>query len=136
MYKLYRTTKIHTFQNVLNRKEPDEKNMKYVPKGYRCQELGSIYLKYHGVRQLIEENTGQSPWLRFAQGVVDGVYKEQHVLLGMVEAMVKKAEHLSNGNGLQNMSYNKAFDLFCLVLASTSPRAYKTFHHHFGGRSL
>ena len=47
--------KLHIFQTVLNRKIPDEKNMKYVPKGYRCPELGSIYLKYHGVRQLVEE---------------------------------------------------------------------------------
>jgi len=47
--------KLHTLQTVLNRKIPDEKNMKYVPKGYRCQELGSIYLKYHGIHKLIEE---------------------------------------------------------------------------------
>ena len=50
--------KIHVFQNVLNRKIPDENNMKYVPKNYRCRELGSIYLKYNGVRQLIEEVCG------------------------------------------------------------------------------
>lgn len=47
--------KLHIFQNILNRKIPDEKNMKYVPKSYRCQKLGSIYLKYHGVHQLIKE---------------------------------------------------------------------------------
>ena len=64
------------------------------------------------------------------------MYKEQRVLLGMVEAMVKKAERLSTGHGIQNMDYNKAFDSFCSLLASTSPRAYKTFHNHFGGRSL
>ena len=54
----------------------------------------------------------------------------------MVEAMVKKAERISTGHGLQNMHYNEAFDSFCSLLASTSPRAYKTFQKHFGGRSL
>ena len=54
----------------------------------------------------------------------------------MVEAMVKKAEHLSTGHITRNMHYNEAFDSFCSLLASTSPRAYKTFRNHFGGRSL
>ena len=54
----------------------------------------------------------------------------------MVEAMVKKAERLSTGHSIQNMHYNKVFDSFCSLLASTSPRAYKTFRNHFGGRSL
>ncbi|KIJ12265.1 hypothetical protein PAXINDRAFT_83218, partial [Paxillus involutus ATCC 200175] len=60
--------------------------------------LGSIYLKYEGVRQLIEQvinsvfqDDGNSPWLRFAKGVSNGLFKNQNVLLGMVEAMVKKA---------------------------------------------
>ncbi|KAF9236370.1 hypothetical protein BU15DRAFT_36788, partial [Melanogaster broomeanus] len=58
------------------------------------------------------------------------------VLLGMVEAMVKKAERLALGQGLQNMRYSDVFDSFCSLLASHSPRAYKTFHHHFGGQDL
>lgn len=34
---------------------PDEANMKFVPKAYRCPELGTIYLKYKGVRELVEQ---------------------------------------------------------------------------------
>lgn len=45
---------LHTFQNQLNTKMPKEENMKYVPKAYRQTELGDIYLKYKGVRQLVE----------------------------------------------------------------------------------
>ncbi|KAF9230139.1 hypothetical protein BU15DRAFT_83998 [Melanogaster broomeanus] len=119
--------KLHIFQNVLNRKEPPERNMKFVPKAYRCQELGSIYLKYEGVRQLIEQDDGNSPWLRFAKGVSDGLYKNQNVLLGMVEAMVKKAERLALGQGLQNMRYTDVFDSFCSLLASHSPRHIRLF---------
>ncbi|KIJ10565.1 hypothetical protein PAXINDRAFT_85879 [Paxillus involutus ATCC 200175] len=131
--------KLHLFQNVLNRKEPQEANMKFVLKGHRCQELGSIYLKYEGVRQLIEEVSFTNEavcTLRFAKGVSNGLYKKQDVLLGMVEAMVKKAQRLAHGQHLQNMQYTDAFDSFCSVLSSLSPQAYKTFHHHFGGRSL
>lgn len=45
---------LHTFQNQLNKKMPKEENMKYVPKEYRNKVLGEIYLKYKGVRQLLE----------------------------------------------------------------------------------
>jgi len=45
----------HTFQVAINRPMPDEANMKYVPKAYRCPELGQIYLKHKGVRELVEK---------------------------------------------------------------------------------
>jgi hypothetical protein len=44
---------LHTFQVALNRPMPSEENMKKVPKVYRG-ELEEIYLKYRGVRQLVE----------------------------------------------------------------------------------
>lgn len=47
--------KIHTFRVALNRRMPVEENMKFVPKAHRCPELGAIYLKYEGVRQLVEQ---------------------------------------------------------------------------------
>jgi hypothetical protein len=46
--------KLHTFQVALNHPMPDEKSMKYVPVLYRDKELGTLYLRYHGVRELIE----------------------------------------------------------------------------------
>ena len=46
---------LHTFQVALNRPMPAEENMKFVPVGNRCPELGAIFLKYKGVRQLVEE---------------------------------------------------------------------------------
>ncbi|KAI0054490.1 hypothetical protein BV25DRAFT_1922630 [Artomyces pyxidatus] len=128
--------KLHTFQVILNRKMPSEKNMKYVPKRYRCPELGGIYLKYEGVRELVEADDGQSPWLRFAKGAAEGLYKSQQVVLGMIEALVKKSERLAKGKSLANMTYAKAFDAFCSVMASVSPRAYKTFQGNVAGRGL
>lgn len=54
----------------------------------------------------------------------------------MVEALVKKSERLAKGKHLQNFQYSESLDTFCSVLASTSTRAYRTFQHHFGGRSI
>ncbi|KII84102.1 hypothetical protein PLICRDRAFT_63770, partial [Plicaturopsis crispa FD-325 SS-3] len=110
--------KLHTFQVVLNRRMPDEANYKFVPKSFRCPELGRIYLKYEGVWKLIEEDDGRTPWLRFAKGAADGVYKSQEVVLGMVEAMVAKAERVLKGKSLKNMHYSGALDTFCSMLAS------------------
>jgi len=47
--------KVHKFLVAINRPMPNEENMKYVPKAYRNPELGTIYLKYKGVRELVEK---------------------------------------------------------------------------------
>jgi hypothetical protein len=46
---------LHAFQVQLNRPMPAEKNMKFVPKIYRDEALGSLYLQIKGVRELVEE---------------------------------------------------------------------------------
>jgi hypothetical protein len=45
----------HPFQVAIHRPIPDESNMKFVPVAHRDPELGNIYLKYHGVRELVEQ---------------------------------------------------------------------------------
>jgi len=47
--------KVHMFLVAIHRPMPDEENMKYVPKSYRNPDLGTIYLKYKGVRELVEK---------------------------------------------------------------------------------
>jgi hypothetical protein len=81
------------------------------------------------------QDDGQSPWLKFARGVLDGLYKSQ-TLLGMVEAFVIKADRIGKGKSLRNMKYNDTFSNFCNLLASTSAQAYETFRRHFGGRMM
>ncbi|KAF8219154.1 hypothetical protein L208DRAFT_1383096 [Tricholoma matsutake] len=61
-------------------------------------------------------NDGKSPWLKFAQGVVDGTFNK--------------------GKSLNNMKYASGFNEFCNVLGSTSTHAYKTFCKHFGGPGI
>lgn len=120
---------LKTFQAALRRPLPVDANLKYVPKKHRCPELGAIYIKYHGLRDLMEQD---SPWLEFARGVVDGRFKSD-VMLGMVKAMVVKTSRLEAGKGLRNLPYTGAFSDFCSVLASLAPIAYRTFQQQFGG---
>lgn len=146
--------KVHKFLVAINLPMPNEEDMKYVPKSYRNPELGTIYLKYKGVRELVEkvcnsdcfsdliltssafgQDDGRSPWLKFAQGVLDGLYKSD-TLLGMVEAYVIKSVRIRKGKSLHNMKYTNTFGNFCNPLASTSTRAYETFRQHFGGRTM
>ncbi|KIM80990.1 hypothetical protein PILCRDRAFT_72442, partial [Piloderma croceum F 1598] len=114
--------KLHTFQVALNRPIPDDANMKFMPISHQDLDVGDIYFKVKGIRDLVEMNDGNSPWLKFARGVVDGVYAKKDVLLGMVEALVIKTERLAKGKSLKNMSYPSAFSDFCNILASTSMR--------------
>ncbi|KAJ7778679.1 hypothetical protein DFH07DRAFT_950687 [Mycena maculata] len=114
---------------------PNESKMKYVPVAHRDAELAKIYLKYHGVRQLVEQDDGRSPYLKFAQGCADGTY-ESDTLTGMVKALALKQTRIQQGKSLRSMQYDSAFDQFCDLLASISKRAYLTFQKHFGGRGL
>lgn len=52
---------VGVFRTQLNRPMPDESDMKYTPILYRNKEEGDIYLKYKGLRQLIEEVSRSFP---------------------------------------------------------------------------
>lgn len=43
------------FQTRISRPMPLEANMRFTPVNRRCPELGAIYLKYKGVRELVEK---------------------------------------------------------------------------------
>ncbi|KAF7312426.1 hypothetical protein MIND_00256100 [Mycena indigotica] len=127
--------RLHTFQVAINRPMPQERDMKHVPKTYRSPELGALYLKYHGLRELMENNDGRSYFLKFAQGCLDGSY-DSDILPGMVKAMVIKQTRIQQGKTLKNMKYPPEFDQFCDLLASLSPCTYRTFQKTFGGRGI
>lgn len=46
---------LSSFRTQLLRPMPDDANMKYVPKSWRDETLGNLYLKYHGLRNLVEQ---------------------------------------------------------------------------------
>jgi hypothetical protein len=45
---------LHTFQVALNKRLPANANLKYTPNDRRDPEVGNIYLKVKGVRDLVE----------------------------------------------------------------------------------
>ena len=53
------------------------------------------------------QDDGHSPWLKFAQDVLDGLYKSE-TLLGMVEALLIKADRIRKGKSLHSMKYSTA----------------------------
>ncbi|KZP05037.1 hypothetical protein FIBSPDRAFT_903813 [Athelia psychrophila] len=99
-------------------------------------ELGKIYLKYRGVRDLVEADDGSSPWLRFAKGAIEGVYKGQETFLGLVKAVLKKNECWAAGKAPKNVQYPTAFAQLCDTLATISPHMYHTFRSNFTGPAL
>ncbi|KAJ7759004.1 hypothetical protein DFH07DRAFT_689725, partial [Mycena maculata] len=109
---------LHAFQVAIRCQIPDDKKMKFVPKAYRDPDLGQIYLKYHGVWDLVEQvsedlpDDGQSPYLKFAQRCADGTYKSE-MLTGMVQALVLKQKRVDAGKSSRNMKYDSSFDQFC-----------------------
>ncbi|KAF8173724.1 hypothetical protein K438DRAFT_1920853 [Mycena galopus ATCC 62051] len=127
--------RLHGFQVAIHCRMPDEAKMKHVPKAYQDAELGRIYLKHRGVRELVELEDGRSPWLKFAIGCTDGTFSSG-TLTGMVQALVIKQTRLQHGKSLKNMTYGAEFSQFCDVLASTSPKAYETFRKQLGGPGL
>ncbi|PPR05727.1 LOW QUALITY PROTEIN: hypothetical protein CVT26_008914 [Gymnopilus dilepis] len=94
-----------------------------------------MHLKYKGVRDIVEKDDGRSLWLKFAQGVLQGLHQSEK-LLGMVEALVVKVDRIQKGKSLHNMKYSEWISNFSNLLASTSTRAYETFRRHFGGRVM
>ncbi|KAI0026479.1 hypothetical protein K488DRAFT_92498 [Vararia minispora EC-137] len=111
------------FQNALNHDIPKEQNVKNTPISYRNTALGQIYLRYTGLHELVEgDGAGDSLWLRFAKGAAAGAYKSQEVVLGLVEALVEKAERAQHGKKTTNMHYTEALDTFCSLMQSISPQ--------------
>lgn len=46
--------RLRLFQTRIQVPMPADEHMQFVPKAYQCPELGTIYLKYKGVRELVE----------------------------------------------------------------------------------
>ncbi|KAI0695988.1 hypothetical protein BC835DRAFT_1414529 [Cytidiella melzeri] len=124
---------LQVFRAQLRRPMPSEQNMKFVPKRWRDEDVGHLYIKYHGLQKLLDEDGGGSPWLKFAKGVVDGLYVSNEVVLGMVQALVIKTDRLQKDQTLKGITYTRIFSDFANTMASLSPRAYEMFRQHLGG---
>lgn len=141
------------FKSAIHRPPPEKRHLKYVPKLYRSEELGRIFIRYHGARDLVESvshviilhvahcrsqsrgNLGAMAF-RFAVGVSEGKYTQQEVFLGSMQVLMEQTRRAALGRRLSGITYPPEFDHVCSILATVSPRAYSTFREHFGGRNL
>ncbi|KAF7424768.1 hypothetical protein PC9H_010079 [Pleurotus ostreatus] len=82
-----------------------------------------------------EEDAKNTPYIRFAEGVLAGQYQDFSVFTGLVEAMVMKIDRSSREVGLQNFRYAPAWDEFCHIINIHSPRAYQSLLRHLPGRT-
>ncbi|EJD35365.1 hypothetical protein AURDEDRAFT_21815, partial [Auricularia subglabra TFB-10046 SS5] len=108
---------LKVFKNALRRPTPDEKNLKFAPKWTQSSEDARIYMKYAGVRDLVESNIKSvgSMLLGFAKGVAAGTYKNQEVLLGSIQVLMQKTRRGELGHSNTGMHYPKAFDNICSI---------------------
>ncbi|KZV82101.1 hypothetical protein EXIGLDRAFT_567144, partial [Exidia glandulosa HHB12029] len=102
------------FKVAINRPLPDDENLKFTPEWSRSPELGLIYARYAGVRDLVESvSNPDSPGhmlLQYAQGVASGQYKSQDVMLGAIQAFLEKARRQELGLKNTGMKYPVEFD--------------------------
>ncbi|EJD34391.1 hypothetical protein AURDEDRAFT_76217 [Auricularia subglabra TFB-10046 SS5] len=129
---------VKTFKNALRRPMPAPDDRKYVPYGFREKEIGDLYLSYLGLEDLVKPNLNDVGRMLgdFAHGVLSGLYKQQEVLLGAIKATVVTKQREAQDKSMRGMKYPTAFDNVCAILATISPRAYRLFRAHFGGRTL
>ncbi|KZV91811.1 hypothetical protein EXIGLDRAFT_579866, partial [Exidia glandulosa HHB12029] len=101
------------FKNALRVPPPLPENQKFVPHSYREKELGELYLRYHGLSDLVKKVRYHSFSCMlgdFARGVLNGQYKDQEVLLGAVQATITTKQREAKGKQMRNMIYPAAFD--------------------------
>jgi hypothetical protein len=67
---------------------------------------------------------------RFALAVGEGQFKNNQVFLGLVESTQLGLERNVRGVGLQNFKYPPAFQEWCALIHSLSPRAYRNMAQH------
>lgn len=65
-----------------------------------------------------------------------GKFDSNEVFLGLVEAMVQKADREERGVGMQNFHYTPAFDEFVHVVSIESKAAHRQLDRHFKVRGL
>ena len=143
-----------SFKRALRVKPVPLERMKFIPAKYRgpLEDLGAKFANIRGLPELLQDvssifnstktaiEVSQDPqtsmWLRFARGVINGKYDDNHVFLAMIQATVMAHDRESRGVGLQNMSYLPVYEEFTQMVALASPRAYRLFSSHIQLPSL
>ena len=67
--------------------------------------------------------------MRYAEGALAGKYNNE-VFIGLLQAIVTKADKEERGVGMQNFSYVPAWEELCHITRIHSPRAYKALSEY------
>ncbi|KAJ6459147.1 hypothetical protein C8R47DRAFT_1028273 [Mycena vitilis] len=119
------------FKQAIRLPIPDDENYIYVNRQFRNQELGELYARTIGLKEIIETTDAKNtPCIKFAQGTLEGKYTDFKVFGGLVEAMVQKADRVERGVGMQNFKYPPAWDEMAHIINIHSPRAARALGKH------
>ncbi|KAJ7839111.1 hypothetical protein B0H14DRAFT_3458876 [Mycena olivaceomarginata] len=87
--------------------------------------------RYKGLEEVFNEDGTLGVFARFARGVGEGRYKDNQVLLGLVETMQLATERRIRGVGMQNFKYPPAFREWGALIRMCSPRTYRNIAQEF-----
>ncbi|KAF7328133.1 hypothetical protein MVEN_02570400 [Mycena venus] len=105
--------------------------MKCTPKIYSNPIQARLMAKYHGLEEFLGKRSDLNVFHRFAIAVGEGQFKNNQVFLGLVESTQLALERNVRGVGLQNFKYPPAFQEWCAMIPSLSPRTYRNMAQHF-----
>ncbi|KIY61279.1 hypothetical protein CYLTODRAFT_459989 [Cylindrobasidium torrendii FP15055 ss-10] len=116
----YDLLRANEFRAVLRKPLPLKENLKYTNKMFRSRILGGQYASVLGLSELVEEDAQGSLFLRFSVGALQSKFDDDKVFLGLVHAMVQKADKNERGVGSQNFQHAPAYDEFVGIHAQPS----------------
>ncbi|KAF7371887.1 hypothetical protein MVEN_00046000 [Mycena venus] len=120
------------FRNAINHnRDKTHAQMKCTPKIYSNPIQARLMAKYHGLEEFLGKRSDLNVFHRFAIAVGEGQFKNNQVFLGLVESTQLALERNVRGVGLQNFKYPPAFQEWCAMIHSLSPRTYRNMAQHF-----
>ncbi|KAJ7677295.1 hypothetical protein B0H14DRAFT_3684172 [Mycena olivaceomarginata] len=76
------------YQNIINKPQPDPKNLCHVPHKYQNAHAGRLFAKFHGLEALFSEDNEFSLERRYVEHVLDGSFKNDAIFNGIIQAKV------------------------------------------------
>ncbi|KAI0072552.1 hypothetical protein K474DRAFT_1559378, partial [Panus rudis PR-1116 ss-1] len=127
------------FRRLAKRASPPKDRYKYVNHLYHDPALGEHFAKCLGLQDILNEDKHSkshlSPFVRYAQGVASGKYKDNRILAGLLQSVMIREEKLYRNVGMQNIHWPQEWDHFLHAIAIESPQAYRLLQRYLPARS-
>ncbi|KAJ7197465.1 hypothetical protein GGX14DRAFT_574247 [Mycena pura] len=114
-----------SFQKAIKTPLPVPENMKYVPTRDQNAHVGKLYAKFQGLEALFNENNADSIEMRFIKKVIDGVFKGDNLLAGILQSKVLVHDRISKGRKLTNLKHHEDLDAIGGLVYAISPHCYR-----------